>query len=229
LCLIYVLASLSLSFQVSAINVKLTADRNGTFIDENTTQITMLENESMKFQIQVHEGTETSSGAFSIYKEIGEKTYKLAGKPHFAFAACSCKGSREMPDLNEEYTFIPLSPGKYRAEAQYGGVSRRIDVTVLALTPPASATTTTSMNNNTTSSAASTSTTGQSTTSTASATIETQPSATTLTELLYPATTYPASAEKTQASTPWLPALLGLAVVCACVYFAFNKKRKHNE
>jgi hypothetical protein len=218
-------ALLSLSFTALAISVNLSADRNGTYADENLTQITMLENESVKFQIQVYEGTETSSGAFSIYKEVAEKTYKLVGKPHFAYAACSCKGSREMPDLNEEYTFIPLSPGKYLAEAQYGGVSRKIGVTVNEIARPAPTTTTTTTQKSTSTTAASTSATEQSTTTSTTTPMGTLPS-TTLGEARISTTTYPANVEKTQSAFPWLPALLGLAVFCAYVYFAVNKKKR---
>lgn len=213
----------SLSFPASAITVELAADRNGTFVDENITQITILENESVKFQIRVYEGTKTSSGAFSIYESVAEKTYKLVGKPHFAFAACACKGSRDMPDLNEEYTFIPLRPGKYRAEALYGGVSRIMDITVAETMVPPSTTTTSSLKS-APSSGAATSTTEQPTITSTTVPLETLPSIT-LREEMVSSTAPHVIMEKTQSSFPWLPALLGLAAVCAFFYL-FTRKKK---
>jgi hypothetical protein len=222
LAILFAAALLSFSYPVSAISVKLTADRNGTVVDENTTRITILENESVKFQIQVYEGTETSSGAFSIYKEVAEKTYKLVGKPHFAFAACMCKGGREMPDLNEEYTFIPLSAGKYRAEAQYGGVSRKIDITVMEEIKPTSSTTIT-IAKSTSTTISPTSTTAQSTTTTTS-TLEERPT-TTLGEVIVSSTTTLLQApNRTESPFPFLPALLGLAIVSSFFLYVLKKK-----
>jgi hypothetical protein len=220
-------ALLSLSFTASAISVKLTADRNGTYVDENMTLITIMANESVKFQIQVYEGTETSSGAFSIYEKVAEKTYKLVGKPHFAFAACSCTGSREMPDLNEEYTFIPLSPGKYRAEAQYGGVSKKMDITVMEIIPEAISTTT-----STTKSPSSTippaSTTAPQASSTTT-TLEEEPTTTLDERNVSSPTTLTKGPNKTELSFPWLPALLGLAIVSAFFLFVLKKRGGQSE
>jgi hypothetical protein len=220
-------ALLSISFTASAIIVKLTADRNGTYLDENITLISILENESVKFQIQVYEGTETSSGAFSIYELVAEKTYKLVGKPHYAFAACSCTGSREMPDLNEEYTFIPLSPGKYRAEAQYGGVSKKMDITVMEIIPDAISTTT-----STTKSPSSTippaSTTAPQVTSTTT-TMEEEPTTTLDEGNVSSSTTLTKGPNKTELSFPWLPALLGLAIVSSFFLFVLKKRGGQSE
>jgi len=214
-------AVLSLTFSAYAITVELTADRNGTYASENLTRITILENESVKFQIRVYEGTKTSSGAFTISKETAANTYTLVGKPHYAFAACMCTGSRDMPDLNEEYTFIPLTPGKYRAEALYGGISRKIDVTVEEVIKPASSTTITSVKS--TSTTSSTSTTLESTTTTT--TVLEEPTTTSLSEAISSSTTLAiAWSNKTESPFPWMPALLGLALVI--VFFLFVLKKR---
>ena len=222
LIILFAAALLSLSFTASAIIVKLTADRNGTYVDENMTLITILENESVKFQIQVYEGTKTSSGAFTISKKTAENTYTLVGKPHYAYASCLCTGARDMPDLNDEYTFIPLSPGKYRAEALYGGVSRKTDIVVTEAILPTSSTTIT-MVKSTSTTISFTSTTAQSTTSTT--TMEELPTIT-LSEVMVSSTTTTLfeGTNKTESSFPWLPALLGLAIVSAFFLF-FLKKR----
>ena len=212
------IAVLALSLPCSAIVVELSMDRNGTYIDENLTRVTMPGNESLKFQIRVYDGTETSSGAFSIYEEVAEKTYKLVGKPHFAFAACACKGSRDMPDLNEEYTFIPVRPGKYRAEALYGGVSRRVDIVVEEAIAVASSTTTT------TSAIRTTTSTTEAVISTTTTTSE--PPATTMKEPPSSSTTtISPPAETGREPVPWLTALLGIALIFAFVLYSVYKKR----
>jgi len=223
LIILFAAALLTLSFTASAISVKLTADRNGTYVDENMTLITILENESVKFQIQVYEGTKTSSGAFTISKEIAANTYNLVGKPHYAYASCLCTGARDMPDLNDEYTFIPLSPGKYRAEALYGGVSRKMDITVVGISQGASSTTTVETKSNSTTSST-TSSTAQSTTS-SSTTLEELP-ATTLSEIISSSTTTTLAVPKTGSST-WLPALLGLVIVSVFFLFILKKRSLH--
>ena len=218
--ILFAAALLTFSFTASAISVKLTADRNGTYVDENMTLITILENESVKFQIQVYEGTKTSSGAFTISKETAANTYTLVGKPHYAYAACLCTGARDMPDLNDEYTFIPLSPGKYRAEALYGGVSRKMDVTVVGISQGASSTTTLETKSTSTSSST-TSSTAQSTTS-SSTTLE-EPPTTTLSIISSTTTTFLEEPNTKEFSFPWMPALLGLGIVFSFFLFVLKK------
>ena len=224
LIILFAAALLTLSFTASAISVKLTADRNGTYVDENMTLITILENESVKFQIQVYEGTKTSSGAFTISKETAANTFTLVGKPHYAYAACLCTGARDMPDLNDEYTFIPLSPGKYRAEALYGGVSRKMDVTVVGISQGASSTTTLETKSTSTT-ASTTSTTAWSTTS-SSTTMEELP-ATTLSEMISSSTTTTLAVPNKTGSSTWLPALLGLVIVSVFFLFILKKRSLH--
>jgi hypothetical protein len=217
----FVLAMLPFLISVSAITVELTADRNGTYVDENLTRITIAENESVKFQIKVYEGTKTSSGAFTISKETAANTYILVGKPHYAFAACLCTGARDMPDLNEEYTFIPLTPGKYRAEALYGGISRKTDIIVTELIPPASSSTTPIAKSSSTM-LSTTSTTTEPATATTT-TMDASPVTSLSVAVSSSTRTAIAVLDKTGSSFPWLPALLGLGIVSA--FFLFILKR----
>jgi len=138
--LVLLFACFAFSLQASSITVKLAADANGTVINENLTQIVINADESLKLRLEVKEG-KTSSGALTISKEIAQNTFKMVGNPHFSYAACGCKGSKDMPDLNEEYIFIPLTPGKYRIEALYGGISKKIDLLVKETAPKTNAST----------------------------------------------------------------------------------------
>ena len=174
--LVLLFACLAFSLPASSITVKLAADANGTVINENLTQIEINADESLKLRLEVREG-KTSSGALTISREVAQNTYKMVGNPHFSYAACGCKGSQEMPDLNEEYTFIPLTPGKYQIEALYGGISKKIDVVVKETTPQATASTTT------------TSTTARTTTTTTSTTTVKSITTTTTLQEQIPATT----------------------------------------
>lgn len=224
LAMLTVFAVAGFSLPCSAISVELSVDRNGTYVDENLTRVTMLANESLKFQIKVYEGTKTSSGAFSIYEEVAEKTYKLVGKPHFAYAACACKGSRDMPDLNEEYTFIPVRPGKYRAEALYGGVSKRVDIDVIEIISPT--TSTTSMTNSAIQITSSTTQAASATTTTT-----TEPPTTSLKEPSpsYTMTTTP-QVQAGLGSVQWLPALLVIALISSfLIYYAYNKRGRQSD
>jgi hypothetical protein len=205
-------AFFAFSLQASSITVKLAADANGTLINENLTQIEISPDESLKLRLEVREG-KTSSGALTISREVSENTYELVGNPHFSYAGCGCKGTPEMPDLNEEYTFVPLTPGKYRIEALYGGISKKIDVVVKETTPVTTASTTTT---STTASTTATTTTTTSTTAVRSiattATPQEQTPTTTLEKQEVSSTTV-TTAEKEEKQDNGLPSAILLPLI----------------
>jgi len=202
LLLILVVMSSSLAY---AINVSLSSNLTESHVNENASIVSMLPNETIRFHIEVRNGGK-ASGSFMISRDIGNNTFMLIGKPHFGSTSCSmCTGTSDLGDITEDYNFQPIEEGLYRAEANYGGVSRRIDLQVAYPTTTTTSTTTTSTS---TSTSTTTSTTSSTTTST------------TVQE-----TTSTIRSESPEKGNLKILYFMGISIVILIVFFLLAKKR----
>jgi hypothetical protein len=132
----------------SAVIINLTSDKTEMKI-----------NDTITFHLEVRDAGFTG-GAFTVRIEDENNTWKNV-RTSFSSSCTMCKGGRDMEDLKEDPSFIPLKAGTYRADATYGGMNRSIEFTVSPITS-----TTTSTSSTTTTTTSTTTTTTTSTTTT---------------------------------------------------------------
>ena len=153
------LASLMLlcTSPVTATTLDLTADKENLTVDE-----------TVEFHLEIHP-TKPIGGSFQLYKEKAPKEFQLIvvfyEKPSTKRGCPGC-GVVEYPlseDFSRTFYYTAKTLGNYYAEANFGGVQKRVNLTVIM---PIT-TSTTSTTSSTTTSTTSSTTTSTSTTITA--------------------------------------------------------------
>jgi len=109
-----------------ALEINLSTDKKETEISADIKQVTIKTGETIKFFVKVKDAGSTG-GAFTLSREVKANTYKLIGGPHFVIASCLCKGLKGGGDIDDYMSYVPTEPGKYRADATYGGHGKRIE------------------------------------------------------------------------------------------------------
>ncbi len=125
-----------------ALEINLSTDKKETEISADIKQVTIKTGEIITFYVKVKDAG-SSAGSFTLSWEVKENTYKLIGDPHFVIASCGCKGAKGGDDINDYLSYVPAEPGKYRADATYGGHGNRIEFFVEPSDVYATATSTT--------------------------------------------------------------------------------------
>lgn len=158
-----------LSWSAWAVTINLTSDKTELKV-----------NETITFHLEVRDAG-YMGGAFTV-RRLNEDNIWQNVRQSFSSSCTMCRGGRDMGDLKEDPSFIPLLPGVYRADATYGGMNKTIEFTVYPLTTTSSTTITTSTTKRTTTTTTSSSTTtttepptSTTTTSTSSTSSTTQP------------------------------------------------------
>jgi len=153
-----------------------TASSTTVILTSDKTELML--NETITFHIEVYD-IGSSGGGFTIMKEVEKNRFKLVGGPYFTSSCTMCRGVSRLGDLNEDFRFTPREEGNYMAEANYGGIQRRIEFRVYSPTTTTTPTSTTTISTSTTTTITSTSTTTSTSTSAVStsttATIPTPP------------------------------------------------------
>ena len=211
------LAAIALSIAVHATNVQLLTDKNETVINDNSSRISVMVNDTIYFRIKVSGGG-YGAGGFTINKEVALNEYKMIGVPHFASDCTMCRGITELGNMDNEMHFTPTEPGTYLAEASYNMAVKRIYVDAsLPTTTTTSSTTSTTTTRPTTTSTTSSSTTTTTMTTTSTSTTE---------NIVLPTTTTIPGDSKGRFNLTILY-MIGIVLVLF-ILFAVNRRQTHD-
>jgi hypothetical protein len=178
-----------------AVEINLSSDKKGTALSADIMRVTIKTGETIIFHVKVTDGA-SSAGYFSLSREVEPNRYTVIGSPHFVVSSCGCKGVTGTGEIDEILSYVPTEPGKYRADATYGGRGKRIEFLVEGEPVSTTGPTTTTVERATSTTASVTSTTTTTTTTRQTTTTTTEETATT-----YPALTQDPLKETTTTTT----------------------------